>query len=130
MRTLLSGLTLGLLFCSAACKTTYCCGWAADPQVVVDDVAKANADCVRVSVHCQPADAKAPVNCASTARERVGKPSDAEDVKAMQTGQPVVLEEKGGLDVTVPILAVDGRVVDTNALSQPQHFYRVRLVEP
>jgi hypothetical protein len=109
MRTVLFGLTLGFVFCVPACKTTYCCGWAADPQVVVDDVAKANADCVRVSVHSQPADAKEPVNCASTARDRVGKPSDAEDVKAMQTGQPVVLEEKGALDVTVPILAKDGK---------------------
>lgn len=92
----------------AACQST-----GADPdrspQAVVDSVAKQHPDCTRLTVHCTKPSASGPTVCASTAAERVGRPSDPEDLKAMQSGDTVVLEEAGGLDVTVPILVKDGK---------------------
>jgi intracellular sulfur oxidation DsrE/DsrF family protein len=104
---IVAGLGCAMLFPACTAKATY--SWSADAQAVVEGVKKENAECVRLSVHCQPSNAKASINCASTAPEKVGKPSDAEDLKAMQTGEAVVLEEKDSLDVTVPILAKDGK---------------------
>ena len=58
---------------------------------------------------CTPAGGSGPVACASTAPDKKGKPSDPEDIKAMQTGQTVVLDEAGATDVTVPIMQKDGK---------------------
>ena len=46
---------------------------------------------------------------ASTMKERRGKPSDPEDLQAMKSGQEVVLDESGAIDVTVPILKKSGK---------------------
>ena len=42
-------------------------------------------------------------------KKRRGKPSDPEDLEAMKSGKVVVLDEEGALDVTVPILMVNGK---------------------
>lgn len=110
MRTLLMSCSVLLLALLAACSS--CCGKCSTEcpaQAAVDAVARQNPDCVRLTVHCTPAGAASPIACASTAADKKGKPSDPEDLQAMQTGQPVVLEEPGALDVTVPILAKDGK---------------------
>jgi hypothetical protein len=108
MRILLLPLFLTLAGAFGACSTTgSCCDSATAPQTVVGNVAKANPAVTRLTVHC--ADDGALKACASTAADKVGKPSDAEDQKAMQTGETVVLEEKGALDVTVPICMKDGK---------------------
>lgn len=110
MRTILLSCSVLLLALLAACSS--CCGKCSTEcpaQATVEAVAREHADCVRLTVHCTPAGASSPIACASTAAGKKGKPSDPEDLQAMQTGQPVVLEEPGALDVTVPILAKDGR---------------------
>ena len=105
MRTALLSLSLLLLGIPSACKST---GAAADPQVVIETVAKTNTSVTRLTVHCMQADGTA-MACASTSADKKGKASDAEDLKAMQTGETVVLEEGGALDVTVPIMQKDGK---------------------
>lgn len=109
MRILLLPLFLTLAGAFGACSTTgSCCDSDKAPQTVVGNVAKANPSVTRLTVHC--AEDGALKACASTVADKVGKPSDAEDQKAMQTGETVVLEEKGGaLDVTVPICMKDGK---------------------
>ncbi|MFO1030619.1 MAG: hypothetical protein U1F60_06055 [Planctomycetota bacterium] len=78
-------------------------------QAAIEAVAKANPEIVRLTVHMQPAGGSGPIAVASTAADRLGKPSDKEDVQAMQSGQPVVLDEKDAMDVTVPAMQKDGK---------------------
>jgi len=110
MRRFSSALVVTLAALLGGCAST-CCGSCSSPdaQAVVEAIAKANPDCTRLTVHCTPAGAAGPIACASTAPAKKGKPSDPEDVKAMATGQTVVLEEGDALDVTVPIRAKDGK---------------------
>lgn len=87
------------------------CASAPDPeaQSLVQSIANKNADVVRLTVHAVPAGATKYKAVASTSSAKLGKPSDPEDLKAMQTGDVVVLEETGGIDVTVPILMKQGK---------------------
>jgi hypothetical protein len=108
MRTILTSLSLLILALAPACKSCQCSP-GHDPQSVVENHAKTNADVTRLTVHCTPDGGSGPVACASTSAEKKGKPSDPEDLKAMQTGETVVLDEAGAVDVTVPIFAKDGK---------------------
>ena len=107
MRSFLLPVSLLVFAFASSCKSAGCCGTECDPQVVVEKVAKANPDVTRLTVHCMK-DGAANA-CASTSADKKGKPSDPEDVKAIQTGETVVMDEAGALDVTVPILAKDGK---------------------
>ena len=84
---------------------------APDPtaQSLVESVAANNKDVVRLTVHAIPAGEKDYKAVASTLASKLGQPSDAEDLKAINTGEVVVLEESAGLDVTVPIRMQGGR---------------------
>ena len=78
---------------------------APDPhaQKLVETIAAEHKDVTRPSVHAKPAGKTDYIYIASTEASRRAKTSDPEDLKAIQTGQMVVLEENGGFDVTVPI---------------------------
>lgn len=78
-------------------------------QALVDGVAAANAGVKRLTLHAVPAGKDACTQVASTMAERRGKPSDPEDLEALGSGKEVVLDEDGAVDVTVPILVVDGK---------------------
>jgi hypothetical protein len=78
-------------------------------QAVVDDTAKKNPDILRLTVHCSTAGGKDLVAIASTLPARINKPSDPEDLQAVQSGQPVVRDEPNALDVSVPVLQKDGK---------------------
>lgn len=106
----LGSILFALLFfvLPSACKSSPCCDSCAQAQVVVTAVAGENPDCTRLTLHCSRSDGSA-VACASTNAAKVGKASDPEDLRVMQSGKTEVLEEAGGLDVTVPIHAKDGK---------------------
>ncbi len=109
MRKLLVVGFVALVALVAGCATTSsCCGNCADPQAVVEQVAKDNPSVTRLTVHCQQADGTA-IACASTLASKKDQPSDPEDLQAMQKGEPVVLVEANGLDVTIPFLQKDGK---------------------
>ena len=78
-------------------------------QDVVDEVAERHPNLTRLTLHAVPADGTECTQIASTMPERRGKPSDPEDLEALRTGEEIVLEEPGAIDVTVPILVQDGR---------------------
>src|SRR5688572_32797192 len=86
---------------AAGCRTTPAAP-CVKTQAIVESVAKQHPDCTRLTVHCVPPTGGDTVAVASTLASKLGQPSDKEDLEAMKTGQPVVLEEPGALDVTVP----------------------------
>jgi len=97
---------------SAACSSTAtCCKNAPCPntQAIVLELAQENADVVRLSVHAIPPGKSQMIAIASTSTEKLGKPSDQEDLDAVSSGQNVVLHEGDNVDVTVPILAFEGK---------------------
>lgn len=92
---------------AAGCQST--AAPCADTQAVVESVAKQHPDCVRLTVHSAPPAGGAWCVIASTSADKLGKPSDKEDLDAMGTGRTVVLDEPGAVDVTVPILLKDAK---------------------
>lgn len=80
-----------------------------DTQTIVEAVAKDYPNVTRLTVHAVPPTGGGHVAVASTLAEKLGKPSDPEDLKAMKNGETVVIEETGGLDVTVPICSKEGK---------------------
>lgn len=92
--------------CTAKVESTSPADTAA--QTAIEAAAKATPDVVRLTVHMQQANGSS-VAVASTSADKLGKPSDKEDVQAMQTGQTVVLDEKDAVDVTVPVMQKDGK---------------------
>ena len=134
MRTLLLPLFFLVAGGLASCASTgACCDAANAPQTVVDNVAKANPAVTRLTIHC--ADDGAMKVCASTAADKLGKASDPEDKKALETGQEVVLEEKGALDVTLPICMKDGKAtavcgvtIKTDGMSREQAIAKAKEI--
>ena len=90
----------------AGCQSTG--GDGASPQSIVEATAAANDGCTRLTLHCVQEDGSTKV-CASTAKERIGTASDPEDLRAMKSGETVVLDEGEAVDVTVPIVQTDGK---------------------
>ena len=91
----------------AACASTKAPYPAA--QDIVDGVAAKHPELARLTLHAVPTDKTECTQLASTNRKRRGEPSDPEDLKALKTGLPIVLEEPGAIDVTVPILRKNGK---------------------
>ena len=103
-----AGVVVVSVLVAAGCKSTPaapCTG----TQAVVESVAKQHPDCVRLTVHSAPPSGGDWCVIASTNSDKLGKPSDKEDIDAMKTGKTVVLDETGAVDVTVPILLKDGK---------------------
>jgi sensor histidine kinase regulating citrate/malate metabolism len=102
----LSAAALLTLF-AAACQSTPAAP-CADTQAIVQAVAKEYPAVTRLTVHTTPPNGSQSIAVASTLPEKLGKPSDPEDLKAMKKGETVVIENTNELDVTVPILQKDG----------------------
>jgi hypothetical protein len=82
---------------------------ATTAQQVVDDVARQYPNVVRLTLHAKPAGSDRLQAVGSTSAEKRGKPSDPEDVRALQSGQEVVLQEGQNLDVTLPMTDGSGK---------------------
>ncbi|MBP8298879.1 MAG: hypothetical protein KA020_00830 [Planctomycetes bacterium] len=80
-----------------------------ETQAIVESVAKMHPEVTRLTVHTTPAGGSGPIAVASTMAEKLGKPSDPEDLKAMAKNLTVTMEEVGSYDVTVPICMKDGK---------------------
>jgi hypothetical protein len=94
---------VGAMAACASMKVPY-----PDAQAVIDGVAKRHEGLVRLTLHAVPEGSTECTQVASTMASRRGKKSDPEDIKAMRTGQEVVMDESGAVDVTVPILIKGG----------------------
>jgi hypothetical protein len=80
-----------------------------EAQSVVESIAAQNADVLRLTVHRMASDGGGYRAVASTAPAKLGQSSDPEDLRAIETGQVIVLDEPGALDVTVPICPREGK---------------------
>jgi len=93
----------------AACASTGGDAPYPEAQQIIDRIAAEHSDLVRLTLHAVPAGKTRCTQLASTMPERRGRPSDPEDLDAMRTGKEIVLDEKGAIDVTVPILEMGGK---------------------
>lgn len=102
------GLVAVPLFLFAACGAL---GGSDNPeaQKLVGAVAQRYTEIVRLTLHAIPSGGSECRVIASTEAARVGRASDKEDLDAMASGQTVVLDEPDALDVTVPVLPVQGK---------------------
>mgnify|MGYP001593820213 CR=1 FL=1 len=93
---------------AAACHSTPSAP-CPNTQAIVESVGKEHPEVARLTVHCVPPGGGACCAVASTLAEKRGKVSDPEDLEAMGTGKLVVLDEAGGVDVTVPVMQKGAR---------------------
>lgn len=90
-------------------------------QRLVDELAAKHPDLVRVGMHVMPPNRRENILIACTAAERIGQKSDPEDLKAMNTGQPVVMKEGDNFDVTLPLHNSAGMIIGALGLTfKPQ----------
>ena len=77
-------------------------------QSLVDSVAAAHDDVVRLTIHAVPAGGEKAQVIASTSAEKRGSWSDPEDIQAMDSGEAVELMEGDDLDLSVPVMDASG----------------------
>ncbi len=86
-------------------------------QKLVDELAAKHPDLVRIGLHLTPPNSSDNIIVACNIAARIGQKSEPEDLKAMQTGKPVVLKEEGNFDVTLPLHTASGRVIGAIGLT-------------
>jgi hypothetical protein len=96
----LIAVTTLFLSCQSTAPTPPC----KSTQAIVESVAADYPAVIRLTVHTTMPGGSGPVAVASTWAEKLGKPSDPEDLNAMHRGVPVILETLTEVDVTLPIL--------------------------
>jgi hypothetical protein len=113
----LVSVSLALLLgaCQGSPNSASCPASCASPQVqsIVDAVGREHPEVVRLTVHAKGQGCDKYCVIASTLAAKVCKLSDPEDVEAMNTGKPVVIDEVGAVDVTVPVLKEGARCTAT-----------------
>jgi hypothetical protein len=88
-------------------------------QKLVDDLAAKHRELIRIGLHVTPPNRSENVIIASNIPEKIAQTSDPEDVKAMQSGKPVVLKEGRNFDVTIPLHDASGRIIGAIGLTFP-----------
>ena len=86
-------------------------------QRLVDELAARHPELVRIGMHVTPPNKSDNIIIACNLSERIGWKSDAEDLKAMKSGQPVVLKEDGNFDVTLPLHDAAGKAIGAIGLT-------------
>src|SRR6266704_4851682 len=90
-------------------------------QRLVDQLAAKHPELVRIGMHVTPPNKPDNVIIACNVPERIGRKSDPEDLKAMKTGQAVVLKEEGNFDVTLPLHDAAGKTIGAVGLTFKPH---------
>ena len=86
-------------------------------QRLVEELAARHPELVRIGMHVTPPDKSDNIIIACNVPERIGQKSDPEDLKAMKTGQPVVLKEDKNFDVTLPLHDAAGNTIGSIGLT-------------
>ena len=86
-------------------------------QRLVDELADRHPELVRIGIHVTPPNKSDNIIIACNVSERIGQKSDPEDLKAVKTGQPVVLKEGNNFDVTLPLHDVAGKTIGALGLT-------------
>jgi hemoglobin/transferrin/lactoferrin receptor protein len=99
--------------------------WALEPgqfskaQKIVDDLLVKYSDLVRLTIHAVPLGEKDSRIIACNIDEKIGAPSDPEDLEVMKTNKIIVLKEGDKLDVTAPVRDKAGRAVAATGITLP-----------
>lgn len=86
-------------------------------QRLVDELANAHLELVRIGVHVTPLDTRDNIIIASNVPAKIGNKSDPEDLAVMKTGRPVVLKEGENYDVTLPLHDAAGTLIGALGLT-------------
>lgn len=86
-------------------------------QELVDRVVAKHPDLVRLTIHAVPTGEESSKIIACNIKEKIGKPSDPEDLEAMKTGEIVTLMEGDNLDVTAPIRDKGGKPIAATGIT-------------
>jgi len=86
-------------------------------QKQVDELAARHPELVRIGLHLKPPGSSENIIVASNIPAKIGQKSDPEDMKAMQTGNPVVLKEGSNIDVTLPLHNAAGKIIGAIGLT-------------
>ena len=86
-------------------------------QRLVDELGARHPELVRIGMHVRPPNKSDNIIIACNVFERIGRKSDPEDLKAMKSGQPVVLKEDGNIDVTLPLHDAAGKAIGAIGLT-------------
>jgi hypothetical protein len=86
-------------------------------QRLVDKLTTDHPDLLRVALHITPSKKSENLIIACNLPERIGRKSDPEDLKAMRTGQPILLKEGENFDVTLPLHDAAGRTIGAIGLT-------------
>jgi hypothetical protein len=89
----------------------------AEAQAVVEGIMAKHPDLVRLTIHAVPTGETECRFIACNVEEKRGKPSDPEDLRAMETLETVVLREGDALDVTVPVLDPAGKAIAATGIT-------------
>jgi hypothetical protein len=74
-------------------------------QSMLDQVTGQHSDLVRLTVHAVPTGGDRARVIASTSAAKLGQWSDPEDVKALDTGETITMDEGPDLDYTMPVMS-------------------------
>jgi len=88
-------------------------------QQLVDELAARHPELVRIGMHVTPPGKSDNVIVACNLPERIGQPSDPEDLRAMKTGQAIVLKEGKNFDVTLPLHDAAGNTIGAIGFTFP-----------
>ncbi len=86
-------------------------------QRLVEELAARHPELVRIGMHVTPPSKSDNIIIACNVPERIGQKSEPEDLKAMKTGQPVVLKEGKNFDVTLPLHDAAGNTIGSIGLT-------------
>ena len=86
-------------------------------QRLVDELAKAHPELVRIGLHVTPLDQRDNIIIASNVPAKIGNKSDPEDLAVMKTGRPIVLKEGENYDVTLALHDVAGTLIGALGLT-------------
>ncbi len=86
-------------------------------QRLVDELGGRHPELVRIGIHVTPPNASENVIIACNETERIGRKSDSEDLKAMKSGQPVILKEGENFDGTLPLHDAAGNTIGAIGLT-------------
>lgn len=82
-----------------------------EAMAIVERVAAKHKDAVRLSIHAVPREESKSRVVASSLPAKLDDWSDPEDLRAMETKQPVTMREGANLDYTLPVIDRSGAVV-------------------
>jgi len=88
-----------------------------EAQTLVEKMVSKYPQLVRLTIHAVPTGEKNSRIIACNIKEKIGKPSDPEDLEAMKTNKTVVLKEGNNLDVTAPICNKEGKPIAATGIT-------------